>query len=149
MRLKSLMRANGSIPRERGANFMKILRFTGKCLFASFFLVAGVAHFTSTDFFVKIVPPFLPFHRELVFASGVFEISLGLLLLIPQTTRLAAWGLIALLIAVFPANLYMFQHQELFHVPPLALLLRLPMQGVLILWAWFYTRPQRRPALPE
>ena len=121
----------------------------GKCVFAAVFLVAGVAHFTSSGFFLKIMPPYLPFHRELVFASGVFEIILGLLLLIPQTTRLAAWGLIALLIAVFPANLYMFQHQELFHVSPLALLLRLPLQGVLILWAWFYTRAKRGPALTE
>ena len=81
---------------------MKILKFAGKCVFATFFLVAGVGHFTSTDFFVKIMPPYLPFHRELVYVSGVFEIVLGVLLLIPQTTRLAAWGLIALLIAVFP-----------------------------------------------
>jgi uncharacterized membrane protein len=119
---------------------MTILKFAGKCLFASFFLVAGVGHFVSPDFFVKIMPPYLPLHRELVFLSGVFEILLGLLLLFPQTTRLAAWGLIALLVAVFPANIYMFQHQELFQVSPSVLLLRLPLQGVLILWAWVYTR---------
>jgi uncharacterized membrane protein len=86
------------------------------------------------------MPPYLPLHRELVLLSGVFELALGILLLIPPTTNLAAWGLIALLIAVFPANLYMYQHRELFQVPPLALLLRLPLQGVLILWAWAYTR---------
>jgi uncharacterized membrane protein len=109
-------------------------------LFATFFLAAGVGHFTSTEFFVKIMPPYLPFHRELVYLSGVFEIVLGVLLLIPQTTRLAAWGLIALLIAVFPANIHMFLHRELFQVSPIVLLLRLPLQAILILWAWAYTR---------
>ena len=56
--------------------------------------------------------PIFRFLAELVFASGVFEIVLGVLLVIPQTTRLAAWGLIALLIAVFPANIYMYQHSR-------------------------------------
>jgi uncharacterized membrane protein len=86
--------------------------------------------------------------------SGVFEIALGLLLLVPQTTRLAAWGLIALLIAVFPANLFMYQHRELFQIPPLALLLRLPLQVLLIAWAWVYARDEhhhsrKAPRLPD
>jgi uncharacterized membrane protein len=119
---------------------MRYLKFAGKCAFAMLFLVAGAGHFVSPAFFVKIVPPYLPFPRELVFASGVFEVVLGIMLVIPQTTRLAAWGLIALLIAVFPANIYMYQHSELFQVAPLILLLRLPLQGILILWAWVYTR---------
>lgn len=113
--------------------------FAGKCLFASLFLVAGVGHFVSTDFFMKIMPPSLPYHRELVLLSGACEIALGALLLVPKTSRLAAWGLIALLIAVFPANIYMYQHAELFQVPPITLLVRLPMQGLLILWAYAYT----------
>ena len=95
------------------------------------------------------MPPYLPFHRELVYSSGVFEIVLGLLLLIPQTTRLAAWGLIALLIAVFPANIFMFQHQELFQISPVVLLLRLPLQGVLLFWAWIYTRSRPVIHRPE
>jgi uncharacterized membrane protein len=119
---------------------MNILKLAGKCVFATFFLVAGVGHFTSTDFFVKIMPPYLGFHRELVYVSGVFEIVLGVLLLIPQTSRLAAWGLITLLVAVFPANIHMYVHRELFQVSPVVLLLRLPLQAVLILWAWVYTR---------
>jgi uncharacterized membrane protein len=84
---------------------MKTWIFVGKCVLAALFLVAGVGHFTSTEFFVKIMPPCPPFHRELVFLSGVLEIVLGLLLLNPKTTRLAAWGLMALLVAVFPANI--------------------------------------------
>ena len=119
---------------------MKTIKFAGKCVFAVSFLFVGVQHFVSTDFFVNIMPPYVPFHRELVLVSGVFEIALGVLLLIPKTTRFAAWGLMALLIAVFPANVYMYQHQELFDVSPLVLLLRLPFQGILILWAWSYTK---------
>jgi uncharacterized membrane protein len=117
------------------------LGIAGKCLFAALFLAAGVGHFGSPDLFLKIVPPYLPYPRELVLISGVFEVTLGVLLLLPATTRLAAWGLIALLIAVFPANYYMYQHPELFPtIPPIGLLIRLPLQGVLILWAYAYTR---------
>jgi uncharacterized membrane protein len=119
---------------------MKFLHLAGKCVFASLFLVAGVGHFVSSGFFVRIMPPYLPLQRELVYLSGAFEIGLGLLLFFPRTTRVAAWGLIALLIAIFPANIYMYQHREMFHVAPLVLLLRLPVQAVLILWAWIYTR---------
>jgi uncharacterized membrane protein len=118
----------------------RALTFAGKLLFATLFLVAGVSHFTSPEFFLKIVPPYLPYHRELVLISGVFEIALGVLLLVPKTSRLAAWGLVALLIAVFPANLYMYQHRELFPYPAIGLLLRLPVQALLILWAYAYTR---------
>jgi uncharacterized membrane protein len=119
---------------------MKIVKFAGKCVFAALFLVAGVGHFVATDAFMKAMPPYLPLHRELVLLSGVFEIALGVLLLVPQTTRWAAWGLVALLIAVFPANIYMYQYKELFHIPRLILLLRLPLQALLVLWAWSYTR---------
>ena len=90
---------------------------------------------------MKIMPPYLPCHRELVLLSGVFEVVLGVLLLVPRTSRLAAWGLIALLIAVFPANVYMYQHAGAFSVAPIILLLRLPIQGLLILWAYSYTKP--------
>ena len=65
---------------------------------------------------MRIMPPYLPYHRALVLVSGVFEVALGILLLVPRTSRLAAWGLIALLIAVFPANLYMFQQSERFYM---------------------------------
>jgi uncharacterized membrane protein len=69
------------------------------------------------------------------------EVLLGVALLIPRLRRVAAWGVIALLIAVFPANIYAFQHQELLPAPPLVHLLRLPLQGVFIVWAWWHTRP--------
>jgi uncharacterized membrane protein len=125
-------------------------RKLGKCAFAALFLGVGVTHFTKTDFLMKAMPPSLPYPRELVWISGAFEIALAILLLWPRTSRLAAWGLIALLIAVFPANIHMYQHPELFPYPPTALLIRLPMQGLLILWAHAYTRKpaERKSAGP-
>ena len=112
----------------------------GKSIFAALFILGGIGHFLATDLYMKIMPPYLPFHRPLVLLSGLFEVALGLLLLWPATSRLAAWGLIALLVAVFPANVFMFQNPEKFNLSPTLLLLRLPLQGVLILWAFAYTR---------
>ena len=118
-----------------------VATWLGKVVFAALFISSGIGHLASTETFVKIMPSYLPFHWTLVIVSGVFEVVLGILLLIPKTSRIAAWGLVALLIAVFPANLSMYQHRDLFPVPALVLLLRLPLQAVLILWAYLYTRP--------
>jgi len=118
----------------------RVWSLVGKTVFASLFIIAGVGHFAATDFFLKIMPPYLPFHLTLVLVSGVIEIVLGVLLLLPRYSRLAAWGIIALLIAVFPANVHVYQHQELFPLPSFVHLLRLPVQGVLILWAMAYAR---------
>ena len=85
----------------------------GKWVFGALFVVAGANHFRSPGMYMKIMPPYLPFHWALVLLSGVFEIALGALLLVPQVSRLAAWGLVALLIAIFPANIYLYQHQEI------------------------------------
>ncbi len=117
-------------------------------LLGVFFVGAGVSHFTQTAFFTEIVPPYLPAPLLLVCVSGVAEIALGTLVLIPATRRLAAWGLIALLIAVFPANVHMaINDVHPAHAPAwmgepttLALWLRLPLQLVMIAWAWWYTR---------
>jgi uncharacterized membrane protein len=90
---------------------------------------------------VRIMPPYLPWHLALVYGSGIAEIVLGAMLLVPRWSRLAAWGLVALLVAVFPANVHMAMNPEAFpDVAPRLLYLRLPLQGVLILWAWWYTR---------
>jgi uncharacterized membrane protein len=113
------------------------------------YIAAGVNHFANPNFYVKIMPPYLPWHLELVYLSGVAEILLGALVLVPRLRSLAAWGIIALLIAVFPANLHMALHPEDYaNIPPLVLWLRLPLQGVLIAWAYWYTG-QRSPARPE
>jgi uncharacterized membrane protein len=119
-------------------------KLIGKWLFGILFVLAGANHFRSPDMYMKIMPPYLPFHRALVLISGAFEIALGALLLVPQVSWLAAWGLIALLIAIFPANIYLYQHQEFLPGPPFVHLLRLPFQGVLIWWAWLYTKPERK-----
>jgi uncharacterized membrane protein len=118
----------------------RLWRLVGKRVFAALFIIAGFSHFVATDFFLKIMPPYLPLHLPIVLVSGVIEIILGILLLVPGYSRLAAWGIIALLIAVFPANIHVYQHQELFPLPSIVHLLRLPLQGVLILWAFAYTR---------
>ena len=103
-------------------------------------------HFLNPGFFLKIVPPYLPFRSELVAVSGAIEILLGVLLIIPKLSRLAAWGVIVLLIAVFPANIYVFQHQEIVPASSLAHQVRLLLQGVLILWAYWHTRPAEKPS---
>lgn len=109
-------------------------------------IVAGLNHFRSVDFYLRMMPPYLPWHLELVYISGVAEILLGILLLVRQTSAIAAWGIIALLIAVFPANLQMALEPDQFpNIPEIALWLRLPLQAVLIAWAYWYTRsPSRR-----
>lgn len=118
----------------------------GRCAFAGVFIASGVAHFAATGFFVKAMPDYLPQHRAMVLVSGAIEILLGLLLLIPRTRRLAAWGLVALLVAVFPANVNIYLHRDQFPPFPfsdLAHLIRLPFQGVLIYWAYGQTGPSR------
>jgi uncharacterized membrane protein len=122
------------------ANRPGVWMLVGKSVFAALFILAGVVHFIVPKSYVRIMPPYLPYHRPLVLLSGVFEIALGVLLLVPRFSNVAAWGLIALLIAVFPANIYLYQHQQIWPLAPLVHLLRLPMQGVLILWAFVYTR---------
>jgi len=115
-------------------------KLVGKWIFGIAFIVGGALHFIRPDAYMKIMPPYLPCHRALVVLSGAAEVGLGALLLIPRVQALAAWGLIALLIAIFPANIYLYQHQEILPASPILHLLRLPLQGVLIFWAWIYTR---------
>ncbi|MBG9386660.1 hypothetical protein I5803_01365 [Caenimonas sp. DR4.4] len=102
------------------------------------FLLGGIAHFAFTEAEMRIVPPWLPEPRLVVWVSGVFELLGALGLLWKPTRRWAAWGLLALTLAVTPANVYMLQHPELFPaVPHWALVLRLPLQVVLLaLIAW-------------
>jgi uncharacterized membrane protein len=120
---------------------MNRAKSASKYLLAIFMVGAGTMHFFRPDFYVKIMPLYLPLHRELVYLSGILEVVLGLALLVPRFSRLAAWGIFALLIAVFPANIYVYQHQELIPGSPLLHLLRLPLQGVFILWAYWHAKP--------
>ena len=93
---------------------MRYLKLVMQGLLALLFVGAGVNHFLHADFYANIIPPYLPWHFALVYISGVFEVLLGVLLLVPKVTPLAAWGLIALLIAMFPANIHMALHPELY-----------------------------------
>jgi uncharacterized membrane protein len=110
-------------------------------LIGGLYIVAGLAHFLATSTYMRIMPSYLPAPHRLVFISGLAEIAGGLGLLYAPTRRAAAWGIILLLIAVWPANLWMAQHPQLFpNVPVWAAWLRLPLQLPLIYWAWQHTR---------
>jgi uncharacterized membrane protein len=112
------------------------------------YIIAGVMHFVVPELYVQIVPPFPPGRLALVYLSGIAEIAVGIGLLIPRTRRYAAWATIALLVAIFPANVYMATHGVVIEGVPgggdpsqLVRWGRLPLQGVLILWAFWYTLP--------
>lgn len=106
------------------------------------YIGAGVNHFVNTDFYVTIMPPYLPWHLALVYLSGVAEVVLGVGLFIPRWSRLAAWGVIALLVAVFPANVHMALNPEIYPwASPVGLMIRLPIQALLVAWAYWHTRP--------
>jgi uncharacterized membrane protein len=115
-----------------------------RLLQATVYLTTGTLHFLATGRYIAIMPPYLPAHRALVLLSGAAEIAggLGLLAPIPAIRRAAAWGIIALLVAVMPANLYMVTAHARFPAIPLWILIgRLPLQLPLIYWAWLYTGP--------
>jgi uncharacterized membrane protein len=106
-------------------------------LIAGIFISAGVAHFVWPQTFVRIVPPYLPAPEVLVYVSGAFEILGGVGVLVPAVRVAAGWGLILLLLAVFPANVHMALHPGDFaRIPPWALWLRLPLQFVLMGWIY-------------
>ena len=104
----------------------------------------GVNHFIDPDFFLKIMPPYLPWHLELVYISGFFEILLGVLLLVKKYRYYAGWGLIFLFIAVYPANIYLAFNeapQKALDISPfVASWVRLPLQFVIIAMAYWYTK---------
>jgi uncharacterized membrane protein len=119
---------------------MRLFKQVMKWIFGTLMTLAGILHFINPGFYLKIMPPYLPWHLALVYVSGAFEILLGVLLLVPRYSHWAAWGLIALLIAVFPANLHMTMHPDAYpDLSPLLLWLRLPLQGILIAWAYWFT----------
>ncbi len=121
--------------------YMNRVKVISRCALSILMIVAGTMHFVDPEFFLKIMPPYLPLHKELVLISGSAELLLGVLLLVPQTSQIAAWGIVALLIAVFPANVYLYQNPDILPAPAIMHLLRLPFQGVFILWAYWFTRP--------
>lgn len=120
---------------------MAALKRASLYVMAVFYLVAGVNHFITPGFYLIMMPPYLPWHVPLVYISGVVEILLAVLLIPLLTRTYAAWGIILLLIAVFPANVYMAQMNGVTHgLAPVLVWLRLPFQLVLIAWAYWHTR---------
>lgn len=107
---------------------------------AALYIFAGVNHFLKPHLYERIIPPFLGNAKTLNILAGIAEIILGILLLFQDIRPFAAWGIIALLIAVFPANVYMLLNKKAhLGLPYWLLLLRLPLQLVLIYWAYIYT----------
>jgi uncharacterized membrane protein len=119
----------------------------GLTLMALFYLAAGVYHFASPKTYLAVMPPYIPAPLAMIYISGAAEILGGIGLLIPdgfvfpRTRVAAAWGVIALLIAVSPVHINMCLHPDQFPAIPIAVIwVRLPLQLPLIAWAWFYTR---------
>jgi uncharacterized membrane protein len=117
----------------------------GLFIMAAFYIVAGTYHFINPGFYKKIMPPWLPWHYYLIYISGVCEIILGGLLVPRQARQPAAWGIILLLLAIFPANIQMmlnYWHQQ---NPYLWIaILRLPLQLLLIGWAYQFAKNRRK-----
>ena len=117
------------------------LKLTARLVIGGFFISVGIHHFVDPTPYLAIMPPYLPAHLELVYISGVFEILGGLGLITIRYRTIAAWGLIALLIAVYPANIHMLINEV--YLPDMPrekwlLWLRMPLQfilGWLIYWA--------------
>ena len=106
-----------------------------------FYIQIGVKHFTNPTWFMQIMPPYLPFHIELVYISGAFEIILGMMLIFSKTRYYAAWGLIMLLIAVFPANIYLAQTNGAAMGTTAAIAWgRLPFQAIFIGIAYWHSK---------
>ena len=121
---------------------MNRLKLVGVGIVFLFFMLGGISHFTSTEFFVAIVPPYVPFQLAAVYVSGVFEILGALGLLLPRTRRMAGIGLFVLTLAVSPANVYMWMEPELFpDSTPTYHLVRLIVQLSLLACIWWSTKP--------
>ncbi len=107
-----------------------------------FFIYFGIDHFINPEFYLSIMPPAFPLHAEAVYISGFFEILGGISVLIAPLRKIAGWGLVALLICVYPANIYMAITPEAFPEISIGLLyFRLPLQFLFIYWAYSATRP--------
>ena len=109
---------------------------------ALFFIYFGIDHFINLEFYLSIMPPAFPLHSEAVYISGFFEVLGGVCVLIPRLRKIAGWGLVALLVAVYPANIYMAITPEAFPDLSIELLYaRLPFQFIFIYWAYLVTQP--------
>jgi len=117
-----------------------LLRKAGLLLLITLFLLTGLNHFDNPNFYVSIIPPYLPLRYELSFIAGFFEILGAIGLLFAKTRKPSGYGLVVLLIVIFPANIHMAIHPEYFpKYSPLSLYLRLPLQVLFIAWVYWAT----------
>ena len=106
-----------------------------------FYIFTGIKHFTNAKWFMQIMPPYLPNHLQLVYLSGAFEILFGIMLLFNKARFIAGWGLILLLIAVFPANIYLAQtNGAALNTTPTIAWGRLPFQAIFIALAYWHSK---------
>ncbi|MBW2279301.1 MAG: DoxX family membrane protein [Deltaproteobacteria bacterium] len=126
---------------------MKWVKLGSLVLLGVVYVLAGINHFVNPDFYRPMMPPALPAHDLLIWLSGLAEVALGVGVFIPQTRRWAAWGIIALLIAVVPANIHIAVNDIALdggsEGAGAANWVRVAFQAVLILWAWWHTGPER------
>ena len=121
----------------------RTMKYAGLAVVSLFFLVGGRAHFTSTEFFVSIVPPYVPMPRLTVYVTGVLELIGAIAIWIPAWRSWAGIGLFALTVCVTPANIYMWLNPQLFPtINPAFLSWRLVAQVVLLAIIWWSTRPE-------
>ena len=125
-------------------------QYLGLAIVFIWFMGGGVSHFTSPDFYTNIMPPYIGWHLEIVYISGVFEILGAIGILLPATRQLAGNCLILLTLAVTPANVHMWMNPELFpDVPEAFLSIRLVVQVLLIVCIWWSTRTPREVTEPR
>ena len=107
------------------------------------YIIVGIKHFVDAEYFLSIVPNYISWKKEAVFISGFFEILLGILLLFHKTRKLAAWGIIFLLIAVFPANIYLYVSEiprDILNISKKDALIRMPFQIPLIIISYWHSK---------
>lgn len=121
------------------------LRIVGLGVVFCWFMLGGIAHFVIADFFIAIVPPWVPFPEAVVYVSGIVEIFLAAALLHKAYRPMAGWGLIAVTVAVTPANIHMYLHPEQFpDASQEVYLVRLFIQVLLLALIWWSTRVERQ-----
>lgn len=119
---------------------MNAVKLILKALLATFFILAGINHFRSPEFYLNIMPDYVPAHELMVQLSGVTEIVAGIMLLIPGLSRWGAWFIIAHLVVFFTVHFWMIQHaaDRYAEVPLAVLWARIPLQVIFIVWAMWY-----------
>ncbi len=119
------------------------LKFGLKILLVAFWVIAGVNHFVNPNFYTNLMPGYLPWHLELVYLSGITEIIAGVLVAFPRTMKWGAWFIYAHLIVFMMVHLHMLDYAstKFAEISIVALWVRLPVQVLFALWAWWCTQP--------